>query len=77
MEEYAVAAQIYKLSPVDMCELAKNSVKQSGYEYSVKQQWLGEKFNLPGKDGNNMVKTNIPDRREEFRYNTWVEEHRL
>ncbi|KAI8956524.1 AMP deaminase [Daldinia sp. FL1419] len=77
MEEYAVAAQIYKLSPVDMCELAKNSVKQSGYEYSVKQQWLGEKFHLPGKDGNSMVKTNIPDRREEFRYHTWVEEHRL
>ncbi|KAI1387044.1 AMP deaminase [Hypoxylon trugodes] len=77
MEEYAVAAQIYKLSPVDMCELAKNSVKQSGYEYSVKQQWLGEKFNLPGKDGNSMVKTNVPDRREEFRYHTWVEEHRM
>ncbi|KAI0379701.1 AMP deaminase [Hypomontagnella monticulosa] len=77
MEEYAVAAQIYKLSPVDMCELAKNSVRQSGYEYSIKQQWLGEKFNLPGKDGNSMVKTNIPDRREEFRYHTWVEEHRM
>ncbi|OTB01494.1 hypothetical protein M426DRAFT_323385 [Hypoxylon sp. CI-4A] len=77
MEEYAVAAQIYKLSPVDMCELAKNSVRQSGYEYSVKQQWLGEKFNLPGKDGNSMVKTNVPDRREEFRYHTWVEEHRM
>ncbi|KAI1459422.1 AMP deaminase [Annulohypoxylon moriforme] len=77
MEEYAVAAQIYKLSPVDMCELAKNSVRQSGYEYSIKQQWLGEKFNLPGKDGNSMVKTNVPDRREEFRHHTWVEEHRM
>ncbi|KAI8629294.1 hypothetical protein F5Y19DRAFT_434819 [Xylariaceae sp. FL1651] len=77
MEEYAVAAQIYKLSPVDMCELAKNSVKQSGFEYSVKQQWLGEKFNLPGAEGNKMIKTNIPDRREEFRHQTWVEEHRM
>ncbi|KAL7628178.1 AMP deaminase [Parahypoxylon ruwenzoriense] len=77
MEEYAVAAQIYKLSPVDMCELAKNSVRQSGYEYSIKQQWLGERFNLAGKEGNNMVKTNVPDRREEFRYHTWVEEHRM
>ncbi|KAI4869297.1 AMP deaminase [Hypoxylon rubiginosum] len=77
MEEYAVAAQIYKLSPVDMCELAKNSVRQSGYEYSIKQQWLGEKFNLPGKEGNKMAKTNVPDRREEFRYHTWVEEHRM
>ncbi|KAI1336404.1 AMP deaminase [Xylariaceae sp. FL0016] len=77
MEEYAVAAQIYKLSPVDMCELAKNSVKQSGYEYSIKQQWLGEKYSLPGKEGNKMIKTNVPDRREEFRHNTWVEEHRM
>ncbi|KAH7030807.1 uncharacterized protein B0I36DRAFT_114310 [Microdochium trichocladiopsis] len=77
MEEYAVAAQIYKLSPVDMCELAKNSVKQSGYEHSIKQQWLGDRYNLPGREGNKMVKTNVPDRREEFRYHTWVEEHRF
>ncbi|TRX98180.1 hypothetical protein FHL15_000825 [Xylaria flabelliformis] len=77
MEEYAVAAQIWKLSPVDMCELAKNSVKQSGYEYSIKQSWLGENFNLPGAEGNKVIKTNIPDRREEFRHQTWVEEHRM
>ncbi|KAI0398408.1 hypothetical protein F5Y17DRAFT_410377 [Xylariaceae sp. FL0594] len=77
MEEYAVAAQICKLSPVDMCELAKNSVKQSGYEHSVKQLWLGENFHLPGAQGNKMIKTNIPDRREEYRHETWVEEHRM
>ncbi|KAJ2973933.1 hypothetical protein NUW58_g8816 [Xylaria curta] len=77
MEEYAVAAQIWKLSPVDMCELAKNSVKQSGYEYSIKQTWLGENFHLPGAEGNKILKTNIPDRREEYRYQTWVEEHRM
>ncbi|PTB70099.1 AMP deaminase [Trichoderma citrinoviride] len=74
IEEYAVAAQIYKLSPVDMCELAKNSVKQSGYEKSIKQQWLGQDFDKPGKDGNNMAKTNVPDRREEYRYHTLLQE---
>ncbi|KAL7820544.1 hypothetical protein V8C44DRAFT_316968 [Trichoderma aethiopicum] len=74
IEEYAVAAQIYKLSPVDMCELAKNSVKQSGYERSIKQQWLGQDFEKPGKDGNNVAKTNVPDRREEFRYHTLLQE---
>ncbi|EGO53393.1 hypothetical protein NEUTE1DRAFT_150719 [Neurospora tetrasperma FGSC 2508] len=74
IEEYAVAAQIYKLSPVDMCELAKNSVKQSGYERSIKEQWLGKNFDLPGAQGNTMVKTNVPDRREEFRYRTLLEE---
>ncbi|KAL2020689.1 hypothetical protein VTK56DRAFT_8085 [Thermocarpiscus australiensis] len=77
IEEYAVAAQIYKLSSVDMCELAKNSVKQSGYEFSIKQQWLGQNFHLPGARGNTMVKTNVPDRREEFRYHTLMEERMM
>ncbi|EJT81309.1 AMP deaminase 2 [Gaeumannomyces tritici R3-111a-1] len=77
IEEYAVAAQIYKLSSVDMCELAKNSVKQSGYERSVKEQWLGSDFDKPGALGNSMVKTNVPDRREEFRYKTLLEEQNM
>ncbi|KAK7737424.1 AMP deaminase [Cytospora paraplurivora] len=77
MEEYAVAAQIYKLSPVDMCELAKNSVKQSGYEHSVKQHWIGHNYLEPGFRGNSMVKTNVPDRREEFRYRTLWEEKQM
>ncbi|CAM1507377.1 Fc.00g070180.m01.CDS01 [Cosmosporella sp. VM-42] len=77
IEEYAVAAQIYKLSPVDMCELAKNSVRQSGYELSVKEQWLGYGCDKPGKKGNTMVKTNVPDRREEFRYFTLTQEREV
>lgn len=77
MEEYAVAAQIYKLSPIDMCELAKNSVMQSGYEYSIKQHWIGPNFLTPGFRGNTMVKTNVPDRREEFRYQTLLEEQKM
>lgn len=77
IEEYAVAAQICKLSSVDMCELAKNSVKQSGYEFSIKQQWLGPNFHLPGARGNTMIKTNVPDRRVEFRYQTLMEERSM
>ena len=77
IEEYAVAAQIYKLSSVDMCELAKNSVRQSGYEDSIKKQWLGPNFQKPGKEGNVMAKTNVPDRREEFRYMVLLEEREL
>ncbi|KAK6012605.1 putative AMP deaminase, partial [Ostertagia ostertagi] len=30
MEEYSIAAQVWKLSSCDMCELARNSVLQSG-----------------------------------------------
>ena len=74
IEEYAVAAQIYKLSAVDMCELAKHSVVQSGFEHGVKQRWLGQGYHLPGVAGNNMAKVNVPNIREAFRHETWVQE---
>ncbi|KAL9045168.1 MAG: hypothetical protein Q9214_001753 [Letrouitia sp. 1 TL-2023] len=70
IEEYSVAAQICKLSAVDMCELARHSVMQSGFEYELKQRWLGPDYHLPGVQGNNMAKTNVPNLRHEFRYNT-------
>ena len=74
IEEYAVAAQIYKLSAVDMCELAKHSVMQSGFEHSVKQRWLGPGYNLPGAAGNNVAKTNVPNLREAFRHEVLLQE---
>ncbi|KAI9880300.1 MAG: AMP deaminase [Pleopsidium flavum] len=74
IEEYSVAAQIYKLSAVDMCELAKNSVIQSGFEHAVKQRWLGPDFHLPGVTGNNVAKSNVPNIREAFRHETLLQE---
>ncbi|KAH8701135.1 AMP deaminase [Talaromyces proteolyticus] len=74
MEEYAVAAQIYKLSAVDMCELARNSVLQSGFELALKQRWLGSQCYLPGVSGNNVGKSNVPDLREAFRHETHLGE---
>ncbi|KAK3053468.1 AMP deaminase [Extremus antarcticus] len=74
MEEYAVAAQIYKLTAIDMCELAKHSVVQSGFEHSVKQRWLGQTWHLPGVAGNDMAKVNVPNIRKEFRHETWLQE---
>lgn len=74
IEEYAVAAQIYKLTAVDMCELAKHSVDQSGFEHVLKQHWLGQNYHLPGVDGNDVRKCNVPDRREAFRHETLVSE---
>ena len=35
MEEYSIASQVWKLSPSDMCELARNSVLMSGFERLV------------------------------------------
>ncbi|OJJ46327.1 hypothetical protein ASPZODRAFT_133366 [Penicilliopsis zonata CBS 506.65] len=77
IEEYSVAAQIYKFSAVDMCELAKNSVNQSGFELSLKKRWLGINCHLSGVSGNNVAKSNVPDIREAFRYKTLQEEHAL
>ena len=74
IEEYSVAAQIYKLTAVDMCELAQHSVMQSGFEHVVKQRWLGPDYNLPGLAGNNVAKTNVPDIREAFRHETLLQE---
>lgn len=36
MEEYSIAAQVWKLSSVDMCELARNSVLMSGFSHEVR-----------------------------------------
>ncbi|KAF1932504.1 AMP deaminase [Didymella exigua CBS 183.55] len=74
IEEYSVAAQIYKLSAVDMCELAKHSVEQSGFEHIVKQKWLGANYHLPGVAGNDMARSNVPSVREAFRHETLMQE---
>ncbi|KAF1969006.1 AMP deaminase [Bimuria novae-zelandiae CBS 107.79] len=74
IEEYSVAAQIYKLSAVDMCELAKHSVEQSGFEHVIKQRFLGPNYHLPGVAGNDVAKSNVPSIREAFRHETLVAE---
>lgn len=35
MEEYSIAAQVWKLSSCDMCELARNSVLMSGFPHKA------------------------------------------
>lgn len=37
--------QVWKLSSVDHCEIARNSVLQSGYEHRFKQHFLGDSYN--------------------------------
>ncbi|KAF8537269.1 hypothetical protein BDD12DRAFT_847609 [Trichophaea hybrida] len=74
IEEYSVAAQIYKLSAVDMCELARNSVHQSGFEGVLKSRWLGSEYHLQAVSSNNMHKTNVPNIRIAFRNETLLDE---
>ncbi|KAI0352586.1 AMP deaminase [Trametes cingulata] len=74
LEEYSVAAHIYKFPQSSLAELARNSVIQSGFEMEIKRHWLGQSWYLPGADGNDINKTNVPNLRLEYRRQTLVEE---
>ncbi|KAH9979954.1 AMP deaminase [Lactifluus volemus] len=74
LEEYSVAAHILKLPQSSLCELARNSVIQSGFEMEIKRHWLGQKWYFPGAAGNDINKTNVPNGRLKFRHETLLEE---
>ncbi|XP_022909804.1 AMP deaminase 2 isoform X4 [Onthophagus taurus] len=74
MEEYSIAAQVWKLSSCDMCELARNSVLMSGFPHKMKQYWLGPNYTKEGVAGNDISRTNVPDIRVAFRYETLLDE---
>jgi AMP deaminase len=75
MEEYSIAAQVWKLSSVDMCELARNSVLMSGFPHKDKEHWIGPNYTNEGIAGNDIARTNLPDIRMAFRYETYLDEH--
>ncbi|CAB1330290.1 unnamed protein product [Coregonus sp. 'balchen'] len=57
--------KVWKLSSCDMCELARNSVLMSGFSHKE------------GQEGNDIRRTNVPDIRVEYRYETMCEELNL
>jgi hypothetical protein len=70
MEEYSIAKQIYRLSQADTCEIARNSVLQSGFNDNEKLHWVGSLDRWK----NDILKTNVPNVRIRFRHKTWLEE---
>ena len=44
MEEYSIAAQVWKLSSCDMCELARNSVITSGFSHQVSRDIRSSRY---------------------------------
>ncbi|KAL3886679.1 hypothetical protein ACJMK2_026658 [Sinanodonta woodiana] len=74
IEEYSIAAQVWKLNSCDMCEIARNSVIMSGFPHSVKQHWLGMNYMKEGVAGNDVSRSNVPDLRVAYRYETLVDE---
>ena len=69
LEEYSVAAQVWKLSATDECEIARNSVLQSGWEKKFKYHFLGKDENY-----NDIRETNVPMIRLIYRQETLTHE---
>ena len=58
VEEYSVAAQVWKLTATDLCEIARNSVLHSGFPHQVRPPatiilpwlWAGRKHSMSVRD---------------------------
>ncbi|RAL52152.1 hypothetical protein DM860_017289 [Cuscuta australis] len=74
VEEYSIAASVWKLTSCDLCEIARNSVYQSGFSHALKSHWIGKEYFKRGPDGNDIHRTNVPHIRLEFREMIWREE---
>uniref|UniRef100_A0A3Q3K6U9 AMP deaminase n=1 Tax=Monopterus albus TaxID=43700 RepID=A0A3Q3K6U9_MONAL len=74
MEEYAIAAQLWKLSTCDVCEIARNSVLQSGLSHWEKKHFLGVNYLKDGPEGNDIRRTNVAQIRMAYRHETLCNE---
>lgn len=82
IEEYSVAAQIWRLSSGDMCEVAAASVHASSFSLAVKHSWLLSSPSTSDRSlvvewlgrpcPNDISRTNVPNIRVSFRYQTCV-----
>jgi AMP deaminase len=71
IEEYSIAAKVWGFSPNDMCEIARNSVLQSGYDVQWKSKAIGDRYYMSSSLGNDPIKTHLSDIRVAFRFETY------
>eukprot|EP00520_Triparma_pacifica_P006083 CAMPEP_0118651528 /NCGR_PEP_ID=MMETSP0785-20121206/10834_1 /TAXON_ID=91992 /ORGANISM="Bolidomonas pacifica, Strain CCMP 1866" /LENGTH=810 /DNA_ID=CAMNT_0006543987 /DNA_START=233 /DNA_END=2662 /DNA_ORIENTATION=+ len=76
LEEYSVARASFDLSMTDMCEIARNSVMQSGFSHEEKKEWLGTQY-LRGVKHCDVLKTHVPLIRAKFRAEHLALEHMM
>ncbi|XP_057189109.1 AMP deaminase 3 isoform X3 [Triplophysa rosa] len=74
MEEYAIAAQLWKFSTCDVCEIARNSVLQSGLSHEDKKHFIGANYLKDGPEGNDIRRTNVAQIRMAYRHETLCNE---
>lgn len=77
IEEYSIASKVWKLSPTDMCEIARNSVRQSGFDPQFKRERLGRFYFLSSSRSNDAAKTHLSDIRVAYRWETYHTEMSL
>lgn len=74
IEEYSIAAKLWKFEFNDLSEIARNSVLQSGFPHSWKEKALGKWYFLNSTHGNDVRKTRISDIRVAFRFEAYHSE---
>eukprot|EP01064_Diplonema_japonicum_P027334 TRINITY_DN3934_c1_g1_i1.p1 TRINITY_DN3934_c1_g1~~TRINITY_DN3934_c1_g1_i1.p1 ORF type:complete len:1503 (+),score=153.90 TRINITY_DN3934_c1_g1_i1:24-4532(+) len=74
IEEYSIASKVWKLNANDMCEIARNSVMQSGFDMDVKTRLVGDNWILTSSKGNDSKKTHLSNIRVAYRYETYHSE---
>jgi len=77
VEEYSIAAQVWRLSSCDLCEIARNSCLISGFPGALKKHWVSDNFWYRGPAGNDIMKTNVPNVRLQFRTDMLEHERNL
>lgn len=71
LEEYSIASKIWKLSPNDLSEVARNSVLLSNFSVRFKEEKLGAMHFLSSSAGNDVAKTRLSDVRVAYRFEAY------
>lgn len=77
LEEYSIAARVWGFSPNDLCEIARNSVLQSGFDFAFKKEAIGDRWYMSSSLGNDPLRTHLSDIRVAFRFETYHTEIQL
>ncbi|KAH9601692.1 Adenosine/AMP deaminase domain [Trypanosoma melophagium] len=71
IEEYSIAARVWGLSANDLCEIARNSVLQCGFDHMFKREAIGDHWYMSSSLGNDPLRTHLSDIRVAFRFETY------
>ena len=71
IEEYAIAQMVWGFTNNDLCEIARNSVLQCGFDHEWKKEKIGPRYFFSSSIGNQPSKTHLSDVRVAYRWETY------